>query len=468
MNKVFKLLLSFVALLLVFITVACGKTETPSNTPTDSVPTEEPTVTPTPTPTTTPTEVVDYAGKLKLDRNSGSFQLEVTVYLYVDGDTTHFNVPESVVSGGIIKARYLAINTPESTGKIEDYGKTASKYTRSKLESAASIIIESDTATLNADSTGSRYLLWVWYKPTEDSEYRNLNVELLQEGLAIASNSGGNRYGETCLAAIAQAKAQKLYIYSGKPDPDTYHGSAVELTLKELRANIDSYNGVKVAFEANVYKSANNSVYLEEYDAETDAYYGIGVYLGFSAAGQVLEICSVGNRVRMVGTVQYYEAGGTYQISGLTYRAIKPKDPDNVQKIETDSVYEAAYKETSADRFVNGTIEMEVETETGTEIKTFKYAEMCLGTSISMKNLEVKSIYTTTNEESSSKGAMTLTCEVDGITITVRTNVLTENGVLVTADKYQGKNISVKGVVEYYNGSYQIKVFSAKDIIINK
>ena len=63
---------------------------------------------------------------------------------------------------------------------------------------------------------------------------------------------------------------------------------------------------------------------------------------------------------------------------------------------------------------------------------------------------------------------MTLTCESDGTKVVVRTAVLTDSeGNLVTADRFEGKNISVRGVVDYYDGEYQIKVLSAGDITIN-
>lgn len=411
----------------------------------------------------TPIDEIDYAGQVKLDMTSSTIKQEVTVKTFVDGDTTHFYVPESVMAGGVIKARYLGINTPESTGKIEEYGKAASNNTKETLKNAVSIIIESDDSKLNADSTGGRYLLWVWYKTSTDSEYRNLNIEILQKGLAIASNSANNRYGETCIAAINQARALKLNVYSGEPDPLMYYGDAVELTLKELRCNIADYNGILVAFEAVVYKSYNNSIYMEEYDPESDMYYGITAYLGYSASGDLLEICSVGNRVRMVGTVQYYETGGTYQVAGLTYRAMKPDDPKNVQKISDG--YAGAYTEVSADEFLNGKISVEFEEE----IKQFSFSELAIHSSISMKNLTVKSVYTTTDEESSSYGAMTLTCEVDGKTVTIRTIVLyDENKNVVTEDVYLNKVINVTGVIDYFNGSYQIKVFSTSDITINK
>ena len=156
------------------------------------------------------TEIVDYAEAVTFDKLSGRVSCEVTVKTFVDGDTVHFHVPTSVMPNGVLKARFLAVNTPESTGKIEEWGKKASKFTKEKLSQATSIIIESDTADWNADSTGDRYLVWIWYKTADSDTYRNLNIEILQEGLAIANASSNNSYGSTCMKAINQAKAQKL------------------------------------------------------------------------------------------------------------------------------------------------------------------------------------------------------------------------------------------------------------------
>ena len=71
-------------------------------------------------------EEIDYAGTVVLDMESSTLKREVTVKQYIDGDTTHFHVPDDLVPGGVLKARYLSINTPESTGKIEEFGKKAS------------------------------------------------------------------------------------------------------------------------------------------------------------------------------------------------------------------------------------------------------------------------------------------------------------------------------------------------------
>lgn len=405
---------------------------------------------------------VDYAAAIKLNMGSETLKQEVTVKSFVDGDTTHFHVPSSVSDTGVLKARYLAVNTPESTGKIEEYGKKASAFTRAKLSNATSIIIESDSSSWNMDSTGGRYLVWVWYKTSESQEYRNLNIELLQNGLAKASSSANNRYGSTCVAALNQAKAWKHNVHSGQKDPDFYYGQAQELTLKELRTNISDYNGIKVAFEGVITLNNNNGVYVEEYDPETDMYFGLYVYYGFSLNGAALDILSVGNRARIVGTVQYYETGGSYQVSGLSYRMMDPKDPNNIQKISDG--HKAAYVLTSAEQFAKGTVE--IATDTGVE--QYSYPAMAQGTSISMENLRVTDVYTTDDEDSSSYGAMTLTCEADGFQIPVRTVVLyDENKQLITADAYLNQCIDVRGIVDSYNGEYQIKVFSAGAITLH-
>ena len=414
------------------------------------------------TGTESPGEIVDYAAVLKLDMSSETLKQVVTVKTYVDGDTTHFHVPQNVAEGGVLKARYLAIDTPESTGKIEAYGKKASKFTKEKLSSSSSILVESDNGSWNRDSTGSRYLVWVWYKPSDDADYRNLNLEILQNGLAVASATGSNRYGEICLNALNQAKTAKLNVHSGQKDPDMYYGEAVELTLKELRCNIEKYNGVKVAFEGVITINNNNGVYVEEYDPETGLYYGIYVYYGFGLSGEGLDILSVGNRSRIVGTLQLYETAGTYQISGLTYRAMKPNDPNNIQKISDG--HSPAYQEMSAERFANGKIGILAEDET---VKEYSVAELSLNSSVSMKNLKVKSVYVTDDKTSSSYGAMTLTCECDGITVTIRTLPFYENNELIGASEYEGKTINVNGIIDYFNGNCQIKVFTKDAITVN-
>ena len=410
-------------------------------------------------PTGTNIPTVDYVSDLKLDMKSSSLKQEVTVKSFVDGDTTHFHLKTPINGSSVMKARYLAINTPESTGKIEEWGKRASRFTKEKLSTAVSIIVESDDGKWNVDSTGDRYLVWVWYQPSEGAEYRNLNLEILQSGLAIASNTANNRYGSTCMSALNQAKELKLFVHSKDKDPDYPYGLATELTLKELRTNVKAYEGMKVAFTGVITRDFGNSVYVESYDAETGVYFGISVYYGFNNSGFLLEQIKVGNETRFVGTVQEYH--GSYQVSGLQYLPMEPDDPNNTRKISDG--HAAAYPLTDANTFVNGKIKVITGEEQATE---FDYGQLVQATTISMQDLKVIDVYTTTNDESSSKGAMTLTCKVGNVTVSVRTEVLYENNKLVTAERYANKTIDVKGVVDYYEGSYQIRVFTVNDIII--
>jgi len=410
-----------------------------------------------------PAEPIDYAGQLRLNLHSETIKTEVTVKTFVDGDTTHFNVPEGVTDNGVLKARYLAVNTPEVTGKIEEYGKKAAAFTREKLSSAVSIIVESDNATWNLDSTGERHLVWVWYKPAEGAEYRCLNLELLQNGLCIANSTANNRYGSTCMSALNQARTLKLNVHSGQKDPDFYYGEAIELTLKELRLNLAEYNGKKVAFNGVITMNSDNSVFVEAFDPETEMCYGMSVYYGYGLSGKGLEILNVGNETRIVGTLQYYEAGGTWQVSGLTYRMMRPKDPGNIQLLSQG--HAPAYVLTDPKTFVSGQVTIRGEEADA----TYGYAELAMSTSVEMHGLKVVDVYTTANEGSSSNGAMTLTCEKDGVTMLVRTAVLYHpDGKLVTEEAFLGRTIDVKGVVDFYDGAYQVKVLTLNNIHIHE
>ena len=395
----------------------------------------------------------DYAAQLRLNPATETLKAEVTVKTFVDGDTTHFNVPTTVAESGILRARYLAVDTPEITGKVEEYGKAAAQFTRERLSAAESIWIESDTTQWNLDSTGDRYLVWVWYK-LPGSDYRCLNLELLQNGLARASSTGNNRYGVTCQAALNQAKAEKRNLYSGQKDPDFYYGEAIEMTLRELRTHLKDYSGKKVAFNGVVTFNHDQSVYVEALDQETGLYFGIPVYYGYNLNGLGLDILSVGNEVRIVGTLQYYEAGGTWQVSGLSYRAMRPTDPGNIQKLSDG--HSAAFAPVEASTFASG----QVTVETDGESCTFDWAELALATSVSMEGLLVTDAYTTQEKESSSYGAVTLTCQAGGETVIVRTEPFYENGALIPQERYIGQTISVKGVVDYYDGACQIRVLA--------
>ena len=389
----------------------------------------------------------DYAAAVRLNWNNDTRKQEATVLSFVDGDTTHFSVPESVLPGGVLKARYLAINTPECTGKIEEYGKAAAAFTREKLESAESIVLESDDENWNLDSTGGRYLVWVWYRPAGAAEYRNLNIELLQNGLAVASAASRNRYGEICVSAISQAKNQKRCIYSGQKDPDFYYGDAIELTIRELRMHPEEYQGKKVAFSGNIIMNYAGSVYVEQYDPETDAYFGMPVYYGYNLSGAGLDALSVGNETRIVGSFQYYEGGQCWQVSDVKYRMMKPDDPGNLKKISEG--HAPAYPLLTA-----------------AELHGDR-AQTALATSARLEGLKVISAETTRSEDAAKDGALTLHCRQNGEAFVIRTVPLRDAaGELVGESTFVGKTIDARGIVECYEGNCQLRVFSLDGISV--
>ncbi len=398
---------------------------------------------------------VDYVAQTKLDMDGPTRKQEVlwTDRSHIDGDTSHFRVSGS---SDVIKARYLAVNTPESTGQIQEWGKAASRFTKEKLSSAVSIIVESDSSDWNFDGNG-RYLVWVWYQPAADAEYRCLNIELLQNGLGAGSSASEGRYGEAAVKAIAQATREKLYMFSNEKDPEFPYDEAASITLKELRLNVKEYEGKKVAVEGIISYNSNYEAYIESYDAETDMWYGIQVFYGYIST--LIPVLAQGSMVRIVGVIN--EFYGTYQISSLKYNSMRPQDPANTSQISKNN--EVSFVELSAATFTGDKTVLVNE-----ENKTYKYAELAISTAVSMNNLQVVDISTNTNPNSDDKGAMTLYCEVDGIQIQIRTEVLKDaDGNVVTSDAYNGKTIDIKGIVDCFEGTYQIRVFSVEDIIVH-
>lgn len=439
-------------------------------------------------------EIVDYVSQLKLDLNSDTKKQEVTVKMYIDGDTTHFNpVTNSSITGynaadfadtdGYIKARYLAVDTPESTGDIEKWGKAASNFTHDKLADSKSIIVESNDSKWNVDSTGERYTLWIWYMPSDGTEYRNLNVEILQNGFAYASATASGRYGETAMAALNQARALKLHVYApaSTRDPLFYDGEAIEVDLMALRFKTENYNQKLVRVQGVVVAYFEKTAYIEEKftDEAGNTYYcGMPVFCGYKQ-GKIGEVFSVGNRVEVVGNVTQFS--GSWQISGVQAHEMKYNAATDSKVL--GSGYEASYVDTSAYDIINeGTVtrtavfeELDENGEEKLVERTISYAESTIATTVTVSNLTV--IRFTTTQSGDSKGAISLVCKAaDGTQITVRTTVLQdETGAIVTGNLYQGKTITVKGLVDKYtydyeknpdDYQYQVKVYEYSSITV--
>jgi micrococcal nuclease len=96
----------------------------------------------------------------------------VTLDKCIDGDTASFSI-----NGNVQKVRFIAINAPEYTSKIEQFGKEASEYTCNKLTNANLIELEYDPKSDLKDKY-DRVLAWVYV------DNSLLQKELVENGYA--------------------------------------------------------------------------------------------------------------------------------------------------------------------------------------------------------------------------------------------------------------------------------------------
>ncbi|MCD8204570.1 MAG: thermonuclease family protein [Coprobacillus sp.] len=250
----------------------------------------------------------DGSVKLGLDYKGKDFLTDgiaqVDVYLYIDGDTTHFTQKGSTTDD-VIKARYYGIDTPESTGKVEKWGKEASIFTQSVLEKAKTIVVSTaqDTyAPPETDSTGSRYVSLVWVNfEKENAPYDELvllNLMIVQYGLSWVKNVNSMpQYQQTFYDAQNQAEKYELCLWDKDAIPPHWPGDEYQyvslfemqeeikkdLASREANGGESTYvsplDNQRVLFEGTVAGYVNNTMYLVDYyDIEwlEDYYESIG------------------------------------------------------------------------------------------------------------------------------------------------------------------------------------------------
>lgn len=135
-----------------------------------------------------------------MDPRGGYF--EVTLKSCTDGDTSRFYYPDDVynaITSTAKSVRFLLMDTEETfSGGEEEWGKPASLYTCSLLESAYGIIIQTDPGDSLTDTYG-RLLGWIWVQLEENGEYQLLNYMVVRQGLAQVKyeyGSGLNLYSD--------------------------------------------------------------------------------------------------------------------------------------------------------------------------------------------------------------------------------------------------------------------------------
>ncbi len=252
---------------------------------------------------------------------------EVELKSPIDGDTAHFYSKVGDTST-VLKARFYGIDTPESTGAIQPWGKAASNFTKEKLKHAAengTIVISSpaqDYAEPQTDSTGSRYLSLVWINETKKNAPLNelylLNLWIVQEGLSWAKNvSAVPEYADIFQDAQNQAEKHKLYLWSDEDDPDYNYGQYNETSLLDIKYEIaefiedqdhvNAFSGANVYFTGTVSGYADNSLYVQEFyptdpehPEEGGEYAGINIFTGMTAIPT--KYTEVGAYIKVAGT----------------------------------------------------------------------------------------------------------------------------------------------------------------------
>lgn len=260
-----------------------------------------------------------------------------TVDALTDGDTTRFKTGNDTV---II--RYYCVDTPESTGGVEKWGKAASLFVKEKLSNAELIVLESSTGERpEKDSYGTRYLGYVWYKTANDANLKNLNLELIENGFSDnkATETSDYAYYSYMSKANKFARSIKLRLYSDLDDP-LYSTDPVQVTIKSLLEDLNKedsqlYNdeseaGAKVVFDAyleslSTSNSGTNMFKAVQYDVETGERYEFNLFAGYSSYSA--SRMKLGTMFRIIGSIQKFS--GAFQISGIEYNEIyQDKQPN--------------------------------------------------------------------------------------------------------------------------------------------
>ena len=271
-----------------------------------------------------------YEGKSFLTDGIG----KATVVSYTDGDTTRFRLEQ----GDDIIIRYHSVDTRESTGDVEKWGKAASNFTKEQLKKATEIVLEATGDRAEHDSYGVRYLGYVWYRESNDADFKCLNLELVENG--YSENTGVNTskfpYYDYFEKAQNFAQSIKLRLFSDKEDP-LFTTDPIPITLKMFRENPDEYynsdsdSGSKVIFTAYLESlhtsSSGTYTYVATELDENNEKYSINIYAGYTSAPA--SRMPLGHLYVIVGRVAKYN--GAFQISGISYSPIYENETHVVQ-----------------------------------------------------------------------------------------------------------------------------------------
>jgi endonuclease YncB( thermonuclease family) len=296
-----------------------------------------------------------------------------------DGDTANFmqdGYADPVTDIPIsIKTRFLGINTPESTAKMEPWGKKASRFTKQKLEEAQAnadaetertgtkvhniVLIHDKEVFGEKDSSGNRWLAFVWYRTTSTSDWRNLNLELVEQAYSrnqLFLDSDICNYRTSFEAADAHNKKCGYRVYGETDIGFDYKDQIYETTLWNVVNNFDELgaddesatSGYRLHIAAQVVGIQGDNMYLRDIvrDTENGQSEDSPLQVLYCYAGFNTGLCSILQTVSPetegVGVVVYFYAratkySGNIQLTDLQTKtsgklAFKVLTPANIEK----------------------------------------------------------------------------------------------------------------------------------------
>ena len=319
--------------------LSCTKTA-PSNSSGDNSQTTSETSDPYPGDENWVDYVFDGTVSLDLEYANHDFYTDgigqFTLKTAIDGDTAHFTPAVDSTGQGTMKARFYGIDTPESTGKVQPYGKAASRFTKEKLYEAnehGTIVVSSAQTGYGKpqpDSTGSRYVSLVWVNLTKKNAPKEelvlLNLWIVQEGLSWVKNvQSMPQYSDTFYAAELQARNYKLKLFSDEDDPDMPTGEYQSVSLLEIKEEVgkcmadsthqNAFDNTKLRIQGAVAGFSNHILYLQDFYFYDDAqpelggeYCGINIFCGmgevpskYTKRNAYIEICGLAQQTENYG-----------------------------------------------------------------------------------------------------------------------------------------------------------------------
>ena len=272
------------------------------------------------------------------DENAVDHLGYVSLKSCTDGDTANFEQDDYIDEFGstvTIKTRFLGVNTPESTAKVEPWGKKASLFTKHQLEEAQADADENSTASKKVynialinhpsatsfeikDSSGGRWLAFIWYRLTTTSEWRLLNLELVEQGFSrnqLFTDDPVCNYRPYFEAAEEKNNLCKYRVFGEVDEGYDYEEKTYEYSLWKIAHDFDKIgisesgsSGVVLCVTALVVGIQGDNMFLrdllldkEQVAAGDNKLAGLYCYAGYNAS-----VCSLlqnaSKRDKMDGT----------------------------------------------------------------------------------------------------------------------------------------------------------------------